>query len=132
VTSALKSLSDKGLINYQPYSHITLTKSGQEIAAKVIHRHRTVSRYLHEVLRLPKEVAEENACRAEHVLDRQVIDRLICHMEFIERCPRVGQVWYDSFSQFCQDGNDRGDCRECVARCLAGLYQEGEEGGEKE
>ena len=125
VTSALRSLSEKGLINYQPYSHITLTKTGHELAGRIIHRHKTVSRYLHKVLQLPLEVAEENACRAEHVLDRQVIDRLICHMDFLDRCPRMGSVWQESFEHFCagKDEVDLDNCRECVGRCLAGLYQ---------
>ncbi len=123
VTSALKSLSEKGLINYQPYSHITLTRKGEELAANIIHRHRTISRYLHEVLQLPWDIAEENACRAEHVLDRQVIDRLICHMEFMDRCPRVGTDWLASFKEYCQGDGDQENCRDCIGRCLAELYQ---------
>ena len=123
VTSALRSLSEKGLINYQPYSHITLTKQGEELAEAIIHRHRTISRYLHEVLQLDWKVAEENACRAEHVLDRQVIDRLICHMEFMDRCPRMGPVLMESFREYCQNGTESENCRDCVGRCLADLYQ---------
>ena len=123
VTSALKSLSEKGLINYQPYSHITLTATGEQIAAKIIRRHRIVSRYLHEVLQLPLDVSEDNACRAEHVLDRQVIDRLVCHLEFLEKCPRMGTVWRDSVNLFCKDGINQQNCRECLGRCLAGLYE---------
>ena len=94
------------------------------MADKIIHRHKTVSRYLNQVLQLPLDVAEENACRAEHVLDRQVIDRLICHLDFLEKCPRMGTVWQESFGQFCcgLDIVDLEQCRECVGRCLAGLY----------
>jgi DtxR family Mn-dependent transcriptional regulator len=126
VTSALRSLREKGLINYQPYSHITLTEAGHKLADRIIHRHRVVSRYLHEVLKLPVEVAEENACRAEHVLDRRVIDRLICHMQFLEKCPRMDTVWEESFENFCS-GDDEPDpdtCRDCVGRCMAKLYQQ--------
>ncbi len=125
VTSALRSLSEKGLINYQPYSHITLTSKGEEVAAKVIHRHQVVSRYLNKVLKLPLDVSEENACRAEHVLDRQVIDRLVCHMEFMERCPRMDTVWEESFEDYCSgiEAPDPDTCRDCVGRCMAKLYQ---------
>ena len=125
VTSALRSLNEKGLINYQPYSHITLTKAGEEIAARIIHRHKVLSRYLSKVLKLPSELAEDNACRAEHILDKQVIDRLVHLMEFLERCPRMDTVWKDSFADFCPDieDPDPAACRDCLGRCLAGLYQ---------
>jgi DtxR family Mn-dependent transcriptional regulator len=39
VTGALKSLVEKGFINYEPYSYITLTKKGAAIARD---RHRQV------------------------------------------------------------------------------------------
>ena len=38
VTGALKSLSKKGLINYEPYSYITLTKKGTTLARQVTRR----------------------------------------------------------------------------------------------
>lgn len=123
VTSALKSLAEKGLINYQPYSHITLTREGEEKAEAIIHRHRTISRYLHEVLQLDWQVAEENACRAEHVLDPQVIDRLICHMEFMDHCPRMGPALQESFKEFCRGEAEPENCRDCIGRCLADLYK---------
>lgn len=123
VTSALKSLSRKGLINYQPYSHITLTEEGEELAAAIIHRHRTIARYLHEVLQLDWKVAEDNACRAEHVLDREVIDRLIRHMEFMDKCPRMGPALMESFKEFCQGSTEPENCRDCVGRCLADVYK---------
>ena len=35
VTGALKSLAEKGMINYTPYSYITLTPKGSEIASEI-------------------------------------------------------------------------------------------------
>ena len=35
VTSALKKLEEKGLINYEPYSFITLTEKGKTIADEI-------------------------------------------------------------------------------------------------
>ena len=39
VTGALKSLAGRGLVNYSPYSYITLTPAGRNIARDVIQRH---------------------------------------------------------------------------------------------
>lgn len=122
VTSALRSLHEKGLINYQPYSHITLTTAGQKLAAEIMHRHSTLSRYLREVLQLTPEVAEENACRAEHALDREVIERLNKFLDFLDKCPRTGSVWKRAFTDFCGGEGNADDCRQCVGECMAELY----------
>ncbi len=124
VTSALRSLAEKGLINYQPYSQVTLTPEGAALAAKIIGRHQTLSAFLQEVLRLPPSQAEADACRAEHVLSPEVIERMRRFLGFLKDCPRTGQSWRRSFEQLCQGGQSQSDCRECVGRCLAGLYSD--------
>ena len=122
VTSALRSLSEKHLINYQPYSHITLTDAGEAVADEIMRRHEVLTRYLHNVLQIPRQRAEENACRAEHVLDEEVIQRMVHFLEFLDKCPRTGEVWRLAFDQFCQGGDDLDNCRECIGQCLGTLY----------
>ena len=39
VTGALNALASKKLINYEPYSKITLTKEGEEFAVKILNKH---------------------------------------------------------------------------------------------
>ena len=121
VTSALKSLHQKGLINYQPYSHVTLTATGEELAEAIINRHETLTEYFATVLQIPRDRAEANACRAEHVLDPEVIERMTQFIDFLVKCPRTSQVWRRAFEQFCAGGQDASDCRECVGQCLARL-----------
>ncbi len=101
VTSALRGLSEKGLINYQPYSHVTLTPEGERLAADIIHRHDTLTRFLREVLNIPPAEAEENACRAEHVLGCEVIARMACLMDYLDHLPRSNQSWREGFERFC-------------------------------
>lgn len=35
VTGALRALKDRGLVNYEPYGFVTLTREGSEIARRV-------------------------------------------------------------------------------------------------
>lgn len=122
VTSALRSLAEKGLINYQPYSHITLTEQGRQTAAEILRRHEVLTEFFAVVLRAPGQQAEDNACRAEHVLDPEIIERMIRFLNFLKSCPRTGEVWREAFERFCHQKPDHDDCKECVGRCLAGLY----------
>lgn len=118
VTGALKALSGRGLINYSPYSYITLTVTGREIARDVIRRHRALKEFFMSMLQLSPEEAEANACRIEHAIDPQAIERLVRFLEFIKLCPRTGLDWFDAFARFCRKGTKTSDCRTCLNECV--------------
>jgi DtxR family Mn-dependent transcriptional regulator len=84
VTAALHSLADKGLVLYAPYSAAALTAAGQRLAAQVCRRHRVLRRFLRDILGLAVAQADENACRLEHAIDRECLDRLVHLGEFLE------------------------------------------------
>lgn len=46
VTGALNILSEKKLINYAPYSPITLTSKGEKIAKNILIKHENLSEFL--------------------------------------------------------------------------------------
>jgi DtxR family Mn-dependent transcriptional regulator len=115
VTSALKSLADKGLINYTPYSFITLTAKGQEIAEKVTKRHAAIKGFLTGILQIDPLTAEETACRMEHIIDAKTMERLACLRDFLTACPRAGAEWLQVFSSFCTDRTcGKRECPDCV------------------
>ncbi len=118
VTGALKALAGKGLINYSPYSYITLTDSGRAVAREIIHRHDTLKEFFILALQLDPEQAEANACRVEHAIDPAAIDKLVRFIDFIKKCPRAGGDWFAAFSRFCQRDAVTADCERCLKDCL--------------
>ncbi len=50
VTGALKNLKEKKLINYEPYSFITLTPKGKKLAREITRRHAVLKDFLFNVL----------------------------------------------------------------------------------
>lgn len=119
VTSALKTLSEKELINYQPYSFITLTLEGKRIAEEVHRRHHVIKDFLQCVLLLDETKAEENACRMEHAVDKVAINRLVQFIEYIYQCPRTGEDWISNFNNFfTRNKIAEADCPECLDACL--------------
>jgi DtxR family Mn-dependent transcriptional regulator len=115
VSGALKSLEEKGLINYQPYSFITLTEIGREIATEIVHRHNVLKDFLLNVLQIDEETADATACRMEHVIDKKTVERLVCFIEYINTCPRAGKEWLESFINFCKsDEKNRQKCQSCI------------------
>lgn len=118
VTGALKALAGRGLINYSPYSYITLTATGRKVARDIIHRHNTLLEFFVTALQLTPEEAEANACRMEHSIDLVAVDRLVRFLEFIKTCPRTGIDWFDAFARYCQRGVQTSNCEDCVQLCL--------------
>lgn len=119
VTGALKTLAEKGMINYEPYSFITLTRKGAGIAKEIARRHEVIKDFLQCVLLLPPDQAEENACRMEHAMDKAVIDRLVQFIEYIHKCPRTGEDWIQAFvNYYSKDKQDAEKCKKCLEACV--------------
>lgn len=118
VTGALKILADRRLIHYSPYSSITLTGEGREIALDFIHRHRILKEFFTSTLQLDCEHAELNACRIEHAIDSIAVERLVRFVHFLKSCPRTGIDWSQAFTLFCEGGEKSSNCRECLKICL--------------
>lgn len=120
VTSALKNLGERGLINYEPYSFITLTPEGTKIARNVVYRHNVIKSFLVKVLRINEETADSTACRMEHTVDKLTLDRMVGFFNFIFSCPRAGEDWIESFLMHCKSGRpeDKEKCEQCIKTCL--------------
>ena len=84
VSWALKQLSSKDLVSYTPYEVVTLTDKGRAVAQRVAGRHEDIKEFLVRVLGMTKEVAETNACRMEHVMDKDVMGRMRCFLQLLE------------------------------------------------
>ena len=118
VTGALKSLGEKGLINYEPYSFVTLTQKGSTIAKEITRRHDVLKDFLFRVLQIDAGKAEATACRMEHAMDKASVDTLIRFIEFIDNCPRTGGDWVQAFLNYCSNAKQNGkDCKICLDKC---------------
>ncbi len=121
VTGALRSLGERGLVNYTPYDIITLTDKGIRVAKDVVRRHEALHDFFVKVLALEEADAEATACKVEHSISAEVLGRFIQLMDFMEVCPRIDVRWSPGGGYYCQDGPEAGGCEHCVERCLEGV-----------
>jgi DtxR family transcriptional regulator, Mn-dependent transcriptional regulator len=103
VTSALKTLGSRGLIQYDPHQYIMLTEQGLEKARQIVRKHDILKRFLVSFLQIEESAAEDNACRIEHHLDPEVIDKLVRFLEFVSVCPVDQTKWVTALSGGCSD-----------------------------
>jgi DtxR family transcriptional regulator, Mn-dependent transcriptional regulator len=114
VTGALRTLSERGLVNYAPYDIITLTPKGLGVAREIARRHDVLHRFFTRVLKAEADEAEATACRVEHVISADILDRLVRFVEFLELCPRAGEDWIREFWERCGSGNTYESCDACL------------------
>lgn len=75
-TAMMKTLSESGLITYEPYAGVRLTPAGAKLAAHVLRRHRVVELFLVDVLGMSWSEVHEDAELLEHAVSDRVLDRL--------------------------------------------------------
>lgn len=70
VSVAMKNLREKGHITVTDAGFIYLTDSGKKIAEMIYERHDVLTQYLTS-LGVSDEIAEEDACKIEHVISEE-------------------------------------------------------------
>ena len=100
VTNMLKTLSDKGLIDYEKYEYLELTGKGSDVGSDIDQRHQILRRFLTDILKIDLDLADEDACKMEHAVSPTTLERFVDFMKFIEDCPRGGAGWLDYFDQY--------------------------------
>lgn len=113
VTKALGLLAEKKLINYVPYGLITLTAVGKRTAEGVEKRHEVLKKFLSEILCVDSEEAESTACKMEHFISGNVLDRLTRYLDYLGNCPRGAVKWADGSGFVCRSTEKEDDSSMC-------------------
>jgi DtxR family Mn-dependent transcriptional regulator len=108
VFSAVSRLKDNGLVQQSHYGKVTLTTEGEKAAAEVFEIHRILKMFFVQVLQLPEELAEQNACRIEHGISREAIKQLEGFVDLVRSCSGKGTgcMLQKSLSNASQNGLD--------------------------
>ena len=78
VSIAMKNLREKGHIVTTEQGFIALTDSGKEIAETIYERHELLTKVLGD-LGVDPVVAEEDACRIEHIISAETFEAIKKH-----------------------------------------------------
>ena len=75
VNNALNILKKQQMVVQEPYGAISLTCQGQLYGQSVYGRHITLFNFLHRILGVAADTAEEEACEIEHTVSEDTIRR---------------------------------------------------------
>jgi len=87
VTTTVKRLADRGLVEHELYRGVRLTAEGRRAAVATIRRHRIVERFLADMLGYAWNEADRLATSFEHDLPQEVEDRMFVAMNRPATCP---------------------------------------------
>ena len=76
VNKAIYNLKDNGLLNYESYGKIELTKQGEDLAKKILETYDIVYLFLKEVLNLSSEEAEKEAEKIKLTISDNTTNKL--------------------------------------------------------
>jgi len=105
VIGALKSLSDKDLIDHERYGYVDLTEKGIKKSKEIYEKHKILSKFFQEILNLDEDTALNDACKIEHYIDIITLSRINKFIEFIENHPAGKPDWLNEFHDSLVDGN---------------------------
>ena len=81
VNRAVNTLKKQGLVSHEPYGDIILTEKGFELGEAVYHRHTMIKKFLVNVLHIPEDDAEKEACQIEHNISQNTVEKMKSFME---------------------------------------------------
>jgi len=102
VTEMLRKLNGMKFITYRKYEGARLTSKGREIATIVRERHEVMRKFL-DIIQVPENIAEKDACTIEHHLDPKTITQIRKLVDFVLDSPADPQ-WLEHFRKYCETG----------------------------
>ncbi len=81
VNKAVGVLRQAGMVEQEHYGAITLTQEGMRRAEELTYRHQTIKRFLIEMLGVDESIADQDACRMEHIISEQTMRSWASYIE---------------------------------------------------
>lgn len=81
VSRAMKILKENGYILFNENNTISLTEKGLNKAKAIYERHQVITSFLVQTLGIDQTLAEQDACRIEHIISEETFQKMKCKME---------------------------------------------------
>lgn len=106
VNKAIYNLKDNGLLNYESYGTIELTKEGENLAKKILEAYDIVYLFLKDVLNIEEEKAKQEAENIKSAIKDETVNKLAKYIHKV----------LDLSSLDCDYDINKEKCRCCARR----------------
>jgi len=116
VTEAMRKMAQDGLINYSAHEFIDLTSQGEQAAQQMTARHQFLRLFLEEILDIPIETANHEACLLEHHLSATTLEKMILLYQFLTNCPHHSENLIERFRECLNTHSEKTECHDCFIK----------------
>ncbi len=102
---AVRDLSEQNLVEHRAYGYVDLTEQGQSIADMLTVRHEAIYDFMKDALDYDDDWADQEACRLEHQVDDDFVERLKTQTEFLRNQPGLNKK-LRAFRKKSENGSD--------------------------
>ena len=113
-SEAVKNLANRGYIEYKPYCNIKITEKGVQTAEEKILRHKTIAKFLSEVLLIKDSSIDKCAEQMEFSMPDDVFEKFIKYLSFMQKCSCKEPKWVKSFHKYLAQCKMQEKCLLCV------------------
>lgn len=121
VNKGVNALKELGLLNYEAYKNIELTKKGEETAKDILKRYDILNMFLTEVLEIDEEIAQKEAKAMKYAMSEETTKKLD---QYISKILDLGDL-------DCGYNSDSEKCRACVKITAKNRLKREKQGGVK-
>lgn len=108
VNKAIYNLKDKGMLNYESYGTIELTKEGENLAKKILEAYDIVYLFLKDVLNVEEMQAEKEAEKIKMSITDETINKLAKYVHKVLGLSNLN----------CNYDINKEKCRNCAKRTV--------------
>jgi DtxR family Mn-dependent transcriptional regulator len=127
VTSMLRSLQTRGLVDHEPYGCVELTSTGVRLAHRTEANRNVLMRFFSDILRVSEGNAVEDACMIEHLVSLEAMVQFLRLTGFMQSDDPAATRFRTAFREYqarCSSGTAGEDCVVCKGRCLRDAFEE--------
>lgn len=119
-SDAIKTLAERGFLNYVPYGTISLTESGLDVIQLKLYRHNVLSEFFNKVLEIDKEISDKNAKIVEYSMTEEVLEKFVHFLDFMGQCSCHEPKWLKSCKYNLSEGKVSKKCENCISGVKSG------------
>jgi DtxR family transcriptional regulator, Mn-dependent transcriptional regulator len=81
VINAVRELKESGYLSQERYGYVELTEEGARQAKMILKKHTMLKKFLTGIIGVSEKSAEEDACRMEHFLTEETLNKIEKYMK---------------------------------------------------
>ncbi len=117
VSITIHKLVKKGYIREDENKFYHFTEKGRALINNVLSKRKIIRLFFEKVLNIPEKIAEEEACKVEHLLEEETGQKLMNFIGFYLSEQKEAQAFREAFDRFIYACSNVESCEYCELEC---------------